>query len=218
MEFEKSRLPAAAIIRSFTWTLFIYLDLIEIHTSGVSRENQSRRMEVTMRLCSVRHLVLIHKLPELYGGNYCRVPLRCGATARHAGASIGIDVRVRSGVAVSERLEKCDDLILLRIRQAETAGRHVHILHDFGRRPAGYFFDGACRALSGLNRERVHVARVVEVDELFQALDVAIVEELLLEVGARRFSTLILRRHHGHIARGRYLHLAVYRWCILRPT
>ena len=29
-----------------------------------------------MRLVPFRHLVLIHKLPELYGGNYCGISLR----------------------------------------------------------------------------------------------------------------------------------------------
>ena len=45
-------------------------------------------------------------------------------------------------------------------------------------------------------------------DELLQALDVAIVEELLLEVGPGCFGGTTWRRHR-HIARGRHLELAV---------
>ena len=78
-----------------------------------------------MRLVPSRHLVLLQKLPELYGGNYCRVSLRCGFTARHASPGIGTDVRERRSVAVSECLEECDDLILLRIRQSEITDCHV---------------------------------------------------------------------------------------------
>src|SRR5947208_7034101 len=46
-------------------------------------------------------------------------------------------------------------------------------------------------------------------DELLQALRVAVVKELLLEVGPWRLGGGTLWRRHGHIARGQYLHLAV---------
>src|SRR5207302_339478 len=67
---------------------------------------------------------------------------------------------------------------------------------------------GSRRALSALDRHPIHVARVVEVDELLQALDVAVVEELLLEEGSGRLGGTT-RRRHGHIARCRDLELAV---------
>jgi hypothetical protein len=44
------------------------------------------------------------------------------------------------------------------------------------------------------------------------------VEELLLEVGPWRFSTLALGRHHSHIPRRGHLHLAVDGCGILCPT
>ena len=47
------------------------------------------------------------------------------------------------------------------------------------------------------------VARIVEVDELLQALDVAVVKELLLEVRPGRLGGGTLWRCHGHIARRR---------------
>src|SRR5206468_12943839 len=62
--------------------------------------------------------------------------------------------------------------------------RHVNVVGNFGHRPAVYLFRCSCRAVPGSDVELKceNVARVVEVHELLQALDVAIVEELLLEV------------------------------------
>src|SRR6266850_3943106 len=59
-----------------------------------------------------------------------------------------------------------------------------------------------------------HVARVVEVDELLQALDVAVVEEPLLEkpgLPPWRLGGRALCRRHVRIARGRDLELAIGR-------
>src|SRR5579862_8518954 len=165
------------------------------------------------------HLALLHKLLERLGGNNCGVPLRGGVSARHASSSVGVHVWERRGVAVIECFQECDDLILLLVRQAEIAGRHVNVRRDLGRWPAGYLFDGSCRALSRLNGVRVYVARVVEVNELFQALDVSIVEELLLEIGSGCFrAACALGWCQGYIASGGHLHLPVDRGCILRPT
>jgi len=47
----------------------------------------------------------------------------------------------------------------------------------------------------------INVAGIVEVYELFQALDVAIVKKLLLEVGTRGLGAATRRWHHGHVAR-----------------
>src|SRR5205807_5092022 len=69
------------------------------------------------------------------------------------------------------------------------------------------------------SREGVHVARVVEVYELFQALDVTIVEELFLEVRSRSIGAArALCRYHRHVASRRCLHSTVLLWCVLSPT
>src|SRR5579864_6016303 len=69
---------------------------------------------------------------------------------------------------------------------------------------------GPCRAVSALDGKWVYITSVVKVDELLQALDVAVVEELLLEVGPWSFrSSSALRWHHGHVACGRGLHFTV---------
>src|ERR1700730_7164081 len=53
--------------------------------------------------------------------------------------------------------------------------------------------------------------------ELFQALDVAIVKELFLEVRPRGLGCGTLRGCHGYVARRGRLHSAVPRWCKLCP-
>src|SRR5713101_900348 len=118
----------------------------------------------------------------------------------------GIDVGVGTDAGVSrvETVVQClhDDheLVLLLIRQAEFTDRHVHIVLDLVYRPAIYLFGRPCRAVSGSDVERKHVARIVEMDELLQALDVAIVEELLLKVRCRAgLCGGTLWRRHGHI-------------------
>ena len=74
--------------------------------------------------------------------------------------------------------------------------------------------------MSGSNVERKprFVARVVEVDELLQALDVAIVKEPLLKIRPGRLGGGTPCRGHSHIARRRHLHLAVGQRCKLSPT
>src|SRR5260370_8127302 len=103
-------------------------------------------------------------------------------------------------------------------RQAEMSDRPGHILRNLSRRPAGYLFDGSGRAVSGLDREPEIVARIVEVHELLQTLDVAIMEELLLEVGAWGLGGWTLWRRERHIARRRDLHFAVDNCRDLSPT
>ncbi len=66
-----------------------------------------------------------------------------------------------------------------------------------------------------------NVARVVEVHELLQALDVAVVEELLLEVRSWSLRGRTLWWHQGDVACRRRLHLAIRSWrklcpCIIR--
>src|SRR6266478_4586523 len=139
------------------------------------------------------------------------IPLRRGRTAAHARTRKRIDVRIRFREAVREGLQEGDDLVLFLIAQAEIAGRAVDIVFDLGHRPAVHLLGCSWRAVPGRDREGVQAARIVEVDKLLQALDVTIVEEPLLEVGPRRLGGRTLWRHEGHIARGRYLELAVGR-------
>src|SRR6202035_2694301 len=88
-----------------------------------------------------------------------------------------------------------------------------HLWH----RPAIYLFGFSCRAMSGSDREPKFVARIVEVDKLFQALDIAVVKKLLLKVRPGRFSGGTLWRGHRYIARRSHLHLAVNAGCQFYP-
>jgi hypothetical protein len=82
-------------------------------------------------------------------------------------------------------LQESRDQVLLVIRQAEITDRHVDVVRDLGHGPAVHLFRRSLRAVSGRDVLRKHVARVVEMDELLQALGVAIVKERLLEVRDR---------------------------------
>src|SRR6266478_6468852 len=115
----------------------------------------------------------------------------------------------RSARRQSRSGEESNDLVFLLIRQAEIAGRHVDIVLDLGGRPAVYFFRCSCRAMSGSDREGKFVAGVVEVNQLLQALDVAVMKKLLLEIGPGCLGSRALWRCHGHIARRHYLLLAI---------
>src|SRR5258708_583889 len=97
------------------------------------------------------------------------IGVRCWVTG-HTRTRKGIDVGVRCCESVSECLQEGNDLVLLLIRQAEIAGRHVKILLDLGHWPAVYFFGRSWRAVSGRYRERKLFARIVEVYELLRAL------------------------------------------------
>ena len=105
-------------------------------------------------------------------------------TAGHASTRKGIPIGVRSRETIGKGLQERDNLVFFLIGQAEITGGHIDIVRHLGPRPAVYFFDRSIRAVSGSNVERKpwFVARVVEVDQLFQAFNVAVVKELLLEV------------------------------------
>jgi hypothetical protein len=145
------------------------------------------------------------------------IPLGRRRTTGHALTRKGIDIRVRSREAIRQCLQEGNDLVLLLIRQAEFTRRPVNIVRNLGHGPAVHFFGRSCRAVSGSDREWKHVARIVEVDELLQALDVAVVKELLLEVRPGRLGGGTLWRCHRHISRRRDLELAVDTWSKLCP-
>src|SRR6266566_1548388 len=139
-------------------------------------------------------------------------------TTGHASTRKGIPVAVRPRETIGERLQDRDNLVFFLIGQAEHTGGHIDIVRHLGPRPAVYFFCRSFRAVSGSDVKRIYVACVVEVDELLQALDIAIVKELLLEVRPGRLGGGTLWRCHSHIARRRNLHLAVGKWCKLSPS
>jgi len=81
-----------------------------------------------------------------------------------------VGVRVGCGKAVGERLHEGDDLVFFRGRQTELTNRHVLGLWDLGCRPAVHLLFGSRGAVSGCHIERIYIPRVIEVDNLLQAL------------------------------------------------
>src|SRR5262249_44177172 len=130
-------------------------------------------------------------------------------TTGQASTRKGVPVWIGSRVTVGERLQEGNDLVLFLVRQAEIPGSHVDVVRDLGHGPTVYFFDRSFRAVPGSNVVFVFVPRVVEVDQLLQALDVAVMKELLLKVRPGCFGGRTLRWRHRHIACRRHLHLAV---------
>src|SRR3989440_12738426 len=139
-------------------------------------------------------------------------------TTGHASSRKGIPVGVRFRETIGERLQERDNLVFFLIGQTETTGGHIDIVRHLGPRPAVYFFDRSIRAMSGSDVECIHVAGVVEVDQLLQALDVAVVKELLLEVRPGRLGSGTLWRGHSDIVRGRNLHFSVVKRCKFFPS
>jgi len=66
----------------------------------------------------------------------------------HATARKGIAVGVRSREAIGECFQEGNDLVLLRIRQAEHTRCRVEIIRDLFHRPAGHPLNRSCRAVS----------------------------------------------------------------------
>ena len=95
-------------------------------------------------------------------------------TTPHAGTRISIAVEIRPREAVRQCLQKRNDVILLPSREAKITAGHVEIV--FWHRPAIYFFNRSLWTMSGRDRIRILVARIVEMHDLFQALEVAIVK------------------------------------------
>src|SRR5882762_2704628 len=130
-------------------------------------------------------------------------------TTGHANTCKGVDVGIGSCEAVCKRLEEGNDLVLLRIGQPKHTDRHVLVVLDLRHRPAVYLFGFPCWAVPGSDVKGKDIARVVEVDELLQALDVAVVEERLLEVRPGSLGGRTLWWHQSDIAGAGRLHFAV---------
>src|ERR1700733_8273120 len=95
---------------------------------------------------------------------------------------------------------------------------HVLVYRNLGRRPAIHPFGCSCRAVAAFNgRIPIDVARIVEMDQLLQALNVAIMEKLLLEVRPWGFGGRALRRRQAHVARCHSLHLTIRSLCEWKP-
>src|SRR6266404_7004230 len=247
MGLEKSRPPAAAVIASFTSSLFIEQTPIGVSlgnaTRGVwgswaapihvralwNRERPGQRRDTA----NIRRARELSKTPSrdesLITLGRCRLTGQGGRalTGKGIDVLVGTDGGVGRVETIRQRLQKGYDLVLLLIRQAEHTGGHVEVVQDLFHRPAVHLFRGSRRAVSRRDVELkiTHVARVVEMDELLQALDVAIMEELLLEIRYRLavrvelacLGRRTLRRCQRHIARGRDLELAVGRRRKLQP-
>jgi hypothetical protein len=78
-------------------------------------------------------------------------------------------------------LQEDYDLSFLFIGQTKITERPIDVLRDLGLGPAINFLSSSCRAVSGLYGVCVLIARVIEMDQLFQAFDVTIVKERLLK-------------------------------------
>jgi hypothetical protein len=85
-------------------------------------------------------------------GKRTTLPWVCCRTACHTPTRKGIPVGVRCCETVRERLHEGHNQILLVIRQAEIADRHVDIVRDLWHRPAVHFF---CRSLGAVSRRDV---------------------------------------------------------------
>src|SRR5712672_227891 len=231
---EKSRLPAAAVIASLRSTLFIERPRISVPSEGRWEVYGGRARPHTPVLVlwnlerrghrrDAANIRRAGKLSQTKGRDEGLVTLGRRVTARHALTRKGIDVLVRTDgrvgrvETVRQRLHECYDLVLLLIRQAELTNGHVEVVRDLGHRPAIHLFRLSRRAVSRRDVERKHVPRIVEMDELLQALDVAIVKELLLEEGPRRLGSKTLRRRHRHMTLRLRLLMAVVSRRELRP-
>src|SRR5258708_31939586 len=144
----------------------------------------------------------------------------CGGVTCHTSTSKGVAVGVRRRETIGECFQEGNDLVLLRIRQAEHTRRRVEIVRDLFHRPAGHPLNRSFRAVPRSDwLGKAGVARIVEMYKLLQALDVAVMKELFLEVRFPRagFGGGTLRRRHRHIASRGHLELAVNHWCKLYP-
>jgi len=121
---------------------------------------------------------------------------------------------------VSECFQEGNDLVLLRVRQAEHTRRRVEIVRDLLHRPAGHPLNRPWWAVSGSDRVgKACVPCVIEMYQLLEALDVAVMKEPLLEVRLSRagFGGGTLRGCHRHIANRGHLELAINTWSKLYP-
>ena len=116
-----------------------------------------------------------------------------------------VAVRVWVGIPVGQRPQKRDNLVFFLVRESEIACGGIDVVGDFGSRPARQLFcAGRARPALAL----VDVPRIVEVHDLFEALQIAVVHIGLNEIRVRA---------HVDIAQGRNLHLAVELLRVVRP-
>ena len=87
-------------------------------------------------------------------------------------------------VAIGQRLEEGDEVILLLTGEAEIAARRIEFLRSLRRAASTRPFP-----LPHYFRIGEHISRVVEVHDLLQALEIAVVTVSLYEIGRGRLST-----------------------------
>src|SRR5712691_10024627 len=90
-------------------------------------------------------------------------------------SGVGVGVREGSGKTVGQSLHESHDLVFLRICQTELADGHVLGAGHLRHRPAVDLLGRSGRTVADRHGEREHITRVVEVDDLLQALQVAVV-------------------------------------------
>src|ERR1700730_12697448 len=76
---------------------------------------------------------------------------------------------------VYQSLQECDNFILLRVCQAKLTDRLVYVIQVLGHGPARHLLNSSRGAVSGLFRKSEYVARVIKVDYLLQARQIAVV-------------------------------------------
>src|ERR1039457_7543207 len=100
---------------------------------------------------------------------------------------------------VNKCLKEGNNFIFLRVCLAKLTDRLVYVIPVLGHGPTCHLFNRSRGALSGLYGESVHIARVIEVDDLLQGRQIAVMHERLDETGIR---------HSGRITRSSRLELA----------
>src|SRR5580658_10791768 len=178
MGFEVSRQATAPVTASFSSNVSMFRSLARVLFMSGQRALHMR-FGLRNRRTSGRRRAADNQCTRRKGRSWYKAPITLprrrtiGVRYRvtgHARTSKGIDVRVRPRKSIRKCLKEGDNLVLLLIGKAEITSRHVDIVLDLGQRPARYLFDHSGRAVSGSDRERKFVARVVKVYELLEAL------------------------------------------------
>src|SRR5580692_1593732 len=102
--------------------------------------------------------------------------------------------------AVDERLQEGNDVVFFLRRQAKLTNRHIFVVGVFRHRPTGHLLFGSLWTMPRQHVIGIDITRVVEVDYLLQAREIAVVHVSFHEVRAR---------HHGRVARRRGLEFAL---------
>jgi len=125
----------------------------------------------------------------------------------------GVGVRVGCGKAVAKCFQESDELGFFRGRQTELTYRHVLRLWNLGCRLTVHLLLRSRGAMSRFHIEREYIARVIEVDDFLQTLQVSIVH-----VCFRKGLAIRTLGSHVHVSSGGHLHKAVESRCQRCPV